>query len=136
MSKVPDKWTVKHDQTYRIAAPTKADSSELELHKGLGILESSRVKLIDLLCEMSGSNCCYDELCAIANIIKQERAAHEDQLYRQIMDGAPEHYPGCPYITKYVGPEGTPYDGPACDCGVLEWHTHIRTVFKKGGTDE
>ena len=30
------------------------------------------------------------------------------------------HYPGCPAITKYVGPEGTPYDGPACDCGVLE----------------
>jgi hypothetical protein len=31
-----------------------------------------------------------------------------------------QHLPGCPYITKYTGPEGEPYDGPACDCGVLD----------------
>jgi len=31
-----------------------------------------------------------------------------------------QHLPGCPYITKYIGPEGEPYDGPACDCGVLD----------------
>jgi hypothetical protein len=42
-------------------------------------------------------------------------------LIREVAEGViGEHLPGCPAITHYVGPEGTPYDGPHCDCGVLE----------------
>lgn len=49
-----------------------------EMHEGLRILEDSRKEIIDLLTPIVG-NCTYDELCAIAAIIRRER---KDELER------------------------------------------------------
>lgn len=42
-----------------------------------------------------------------------------------------EHLSGCPAITRYVGEEGTPFDGPACDCGVLGARTRLDEMLGK-----
>lgn len=100
---------------------TKADSSELELFFQHLATFKYGTDYADLdTRKRQHIRKWYDEA------FKDGFAARQDQLYRQIMDGAPKDFEVMDDLKAYK---------TGSNVTNMEWRSHIRTVFKKGGTE-